>query len=159
MTLLLPTRRGLITGLASLLVAAPAIVRAASIMQVKAVEWWPEPVLRSFNDYRGYYKLVGRKVVPCGLMEWAKSFGKQHIAMTSIGGRTISTVFLGMDRGYPWSVKGAIVFETMVFRASGKPDETHREITTERYCTYEEAEAGHRAMVARIEAIGKLGKP
>lgn len=41
------TRRGLITGLVALTATAPAIVRAASLMPVKAtpplVEWPPEP--------------------------------------------------------------------------------------------------------------------
>jgi hypothetical protein len=34
-----PTRRGLITGLGAFFCAAPAIVRATSIMPVHAIEW------------------------------------------------------------------------------------------------------------------------
>jgi hypothetical protein len=36
-----PTRRGLITGLGAFFCAAPAIVRATSIMPVHAIEWSP----------------------------------------------------------------------------------------------------------------------
>lgn len=45
------TRRGLITGLVSLM-AAPAIVRAASIMPVKAVihEWVPSMAFEAVKD-------------------------------------------------------------------------------------------------------------
>lgn len=37
---IVPSRRGFITGLASLLIAAPAIVKATNIMPVKTVDHW-----------------------------------------------------------------------------------------------------------------------
>jgi hypothetical protein len=39
MSLESPSRRGLLTGIGALFIAAPAIVRAASIMPVHAIEW------------------------------------------------------------------------------------------------------------------------
>lgn len=53
-----PSRRGLITGLAAL-IAAPALVRASSIMPVKA---WVEPVITGIDlgrsDFTAYSVLV-----------------------------------------------------------------------------------------------------
>jgi hypothetical protein len=54
MTLEIPTRRGFITGLISL-VAAPAIVRASSLMPVKLME--PEVIMR-FTSYGGGFSVM-----------------------------------------------------------------------------------------------------
>ena len=64
----------------------------------------------------------------------------RHIGDTTINGFRVSTVFLGLDhqfRGGP-----PLIFETMVFPGG----------TCDRYSTWEEAEAGHRAMIERVKA-------
>lgn len=74
------------------------------------------------------------------VLEWAKWFekGNRHVAYTVLGVRTISTVFLGID--YSFGFGDPLLFETMIFGPDG--DEYQ-----ERYCTYEEAEAGHKEAV------------
>ena len=52
----------------------------------------------------------------------------------------ISTVFLGLDHG--WSGGPPVVFETMIF---GGPEDQFQE----RYCTWAEAESGHKRAVWR----------
>lgn len=70
------------------------------------------------------------------------SFGKrnQHTIQ-------ISTVFLGLDYSFGFE-KGAkpVVFETMTFSEFKKIEQVQ-----ERYCTYEEALAGHKKVVAKIK--------
>jgi hypothetical protein len=86
------------------------------------------------------YILIGRDVKRCDdIHEWGKWFqnADRHIGedLFSDGAR-VSTVFLGLDHrslddGPP------VLFETMIF---GGP---HNE-WQDRYCTYDEAEAGHK---------------
>jgi hypothetical protein len=93
-----------------------------------------------------YYRLDRHKAVPCAdLMEWAQNFDimDRHVADDMIGESRVSTVFLGIDHrllgdGPP------LIFETLVF---GGPlaDEM------DRYSTWEESEAGHTAMVKRVQ--------
>ena|SRR4030067_896316 len=67
---------------------------------------------------------------------------------------TVSTVFLGIDHSFTANKSPAtpVLFETMVF--GGKHDGD-----MERYCTWDEAETGHRQMCERVglikEAHGK----
>jgi len=61
----------------------------------------------------------------------------------------VSTIFLGLDHR-PWGAHGPpILFETMVF---GGPLDQEQE----RYGTWEEAAAGHTAMVARVRWLSGL---
>lgn len=90
-----------------------------------------------------HWILEGRTPVAVDMMTWAKWFGdmnNRHIAYAHVGGLSISTVFLGIDHGF--MEREPILFETMVFGAG----ET---LEMDRYATYEEAEAGHRKMVAK----------
>jgi hypothetical protein len=73
--------------------------------------------------------------------EWRRSTDRR-IARDEINGVTISTVFLGIDHGFGYGAP--VLFETMVF--GGELDQEQ-----ERYTTYEAAEAGHAAMVARVK--------
>ena len=95
------------------------------------------------------YILEGHNLVPCeDLMEWADWFEKteRHVANEVVdGGPQVSTVFLGMDHGGIFNQGPPILFETMVF---GGPLDQEQD----RYATWEEAEAGHKAMVARVRA-------
>lgn len=81
--------------------------------------------------------------VPVDLMTWAKWFetAERHVAKTDIAHVHISTVFLGLNHN--WGEGPPLLFETLVF---GGPlaDEV------ERYATWNEAEAGHKAMVERV---------
>lgn len=78
-------------------------------------------------------------------MEWARWFetAERHVALEKVGGIRISTVFLGLDHNF--SMNGnPVLFETMTFVGRWTEDEMRR------YCTYEEAEAGHREIVENI---------
>lgn len=63
-------------------------------------------------------------------------------------GVDISTVFLGFDHGFGQGLP--ILFETMIF--GGPYDQWQR-----RYCTWDEAEAGHRHAVALATHCQWLG--
>ncbi len=92
-----------------------------------------------------HYILQGRKMVPATLEEWgrwlqepdAKRVGLTHLD----GGVKVSTVFLGIDHGYGHGP--AMWFETMIF--GGDHDGFQ-----DRYTTYEQAEAGHAAVVRAL---------
>ena len=94
----------------------------------------------------GLYVLRGHEpIMVTDTVEWGKCFQSKdrQVARTKVGEAEVSTVFLGMDHSLGGSVP--ILFETMVF--GGKLDEE-----MERYRTWDEAEAGHTAMVARVRA-------
>jgi hypothetical protein len=79
------------------------------------------------------------------LMKWAHWFEKadRHVGLTLVGDVKVSTVFLGLDHN--WGKQGPpIVFETMIF--GGKHDQYQ-----ERYCTWDEALAGHKQALALVK--------
>src|SRR3990167_5954569 len=87
-------------------------------------------------------------------MTWAKWFEKARhdrvVARTNVvPGSDVSTVFLGLD--HQWGDGPPLIFETMVF--GGPLDQE-----TERYSTWEEAEAGHAQMVERVRRAPGGGK-
>jgi hypothetical protein len=95
----------------------------------------------------GYYVLLGKLAVPePDVMKWAHWLGtaNRHVAQDKIGGVMVSTIFLGLDHSHGRG-EFPVLFETMVFRG-GDPQEQ------DRYETWEQAEAGHKAMVALIRA-------
>ena len=91
----------------------------------------------------------GHTPIPCySLYEWGRWLESEARIVDWTGSTTfyVSTVFLGLDqrmlgKGPP------IVFETMVFR-NGRGDEC------EQYSSWDDAEAGHKAMARRV--FGKL---
>ena len=99
----------------------------------------------------GLYKLDGHKAVRCyDSREWGRSYGSlDRIVQQSLVGDVgdehirVSTVFLGVDHSFGPCSK-PLLFETMVFGGplNGEMD---------RYPTWEEAEAGHKAMLNRVE--------
>lgn len=93
-----------------------------------------------------YYKLDGKNLVPCDLMEWARWFenGNRHVAQDVLGEFRVSTVFLGLDHSF--GSGPPLLFETMIF---GPPDHNLNE-TMDRYTTWEQAEAGHQAMLDKV---------
>lgn len=89
----------------------------------------------------------GRTPVRCHqLIDWGMWIqnNDRHVAQTYIRGIHISTVFLGLDHSWGGYGDGRpVLFETMVF--GGSLDQE-----MDRYCTWEEAEAGHDEMVKRM---------
>lgn len=65
----------------------------------------------------------------------------KRVAKTKIGDITISTVWLGLDHRY--GDGDPVIFETMQFGGDADQD-------ADRYCTLEEAEAGHAIWVRSI---------
>lgn len=71
----------------------------------------------------------------------------QRVALDEIpGGVIVSTVFLGINHNWSSVRSIPILFETMLFDTG---DEWEGE-TQWRYCTYEEAVAGHKETVERL---------
>jgi hypothetical protein len=92
------------------------------------------------------YILDGKRAVECGdLMTWAKWFenaGNRRVADETIDGVRVSTVFLSLD--YSFGDGPPMLFETMVFGGSLDQEQ-------DRCTTWDEAEAMHEAMVARVK--------
>lgn len=98
------------------------------------------------------YILEGKNPVRChDPLQWSTwmASAPTQVAKTAVGETTVSTAFLGIDPGNgtsaPW------LFETMVF--GGELDKA-----MERYCTWSEAEAGHKTMVQRVKALASTGE-
>ena len=90
------------------------------------------------------YILDGKKVVPVAdLLEWAKWFEScdRRIARDEKNGVVVSTIFLGLDHQFGGGPP--LLFQTV---ASGGPHDQDQE----RYSTWEDAEAGHKAMCERV---------
>lgn len=94
-----------------------------------------------------YYKLdENKKVVKCtpeeceeGLRGRATDNSSWRVNDTTIGPYWISTIFLGIDHRHSWSkTEEPIVFETMI-----KHEKDGWLNYQERYCTWDEAKAGH----------------
>lgn len=98
------------------------------------------------------YILEGRKVVPVDLMTWANWYEStdRRVARTETGNGDVSTVFLGID--HQFGDGEPLIFETLVF--GGPLDQE-----MERYSTWEQAEAGHAAMIERVRnAVSEEGE-
>jgi hypothetical protein len=97
-----------------------------------------------------YYILKGHETVPVyDVLEWARAFETmdRRVAEDHVGESRISTMFLGIDHSFrPGGPP--LVFETMVF--GGTMDDWQ-----ERYCTWNQAVEGHRAIVEKIRAWDK----
>lgn len=91
-------------------------------------------------------------VRPATMMEWGRwlettSDDAKRVAHAAIGDDVVvSTVFLGMDHGFPPDPHRPVLWETLVF--GGVLD---GEMC--RYRSEEEALRGHREMVARVLAV------
>ena len=88
-----------------------------------------------------FYYLDGHEVKPCDRETW-RAHGLPHVEFTRIDAIEISTVFLGID--HQFGDGPPLLFETMVF--GGSLDQEQRY-----YTTWDEAVAGHAAMVARVK--------
>jgi hypothetical protein len=85
--------------------------------------------------------------------QWMETFENRRIALDTIGGITVSTVFLGVDHNFSGE-GGPILFESLVTaKYLDEPDSvTEQELETVRYRTYEEAVKGHSALVLQAKA-------
>lgn len=93
---------------------------------------------------RGHYILDGKEPVEVSdIMTWATQFetAGRIVKKTTLGEVEVSTVFLGLD--HQWGDGPPLLFETMVF--GGEHDQEQW-----RYSTWDEAVAGHDAVVAKI---------
>ena len=97
-----------------------------------------------------HYILVdGKPVKESDLIEWSiwhEAERYKYQKRTVIAGTVVSTVFLGIDHSFVVRSEVPILWETMVF--GGRYHEYQ-----ERYCTQEEAYAGHEISCALI--LGK----
>lgn len=95
------------------------------------------------------YILEGKEIKPVDLLTWAAWFetADRHIAKTPVGKYDVSTVFSGLNHNFGGG-NPPLLFETTVFRH----DDGSREHYCNRYSTYTEAEEGHAATVAKLEA-------
>jgi hypothetical protein len=92
-----------------------------------------------------YYVLDGKTAKPVAdVIEWGKHFYRDNrrVAEDDTDKGRVSTVFLGLDHAFGSGPPE--IFETMVF--GGDLDGE-----MERYSTWEQAEAGHKAMVAKLK--------
>lgn len=101
-----------------------------------------------YRERRLGYSLIGHEPIAFDdLLTWAESFemlrrrGANIVAQDYVGSVLVSTVFLGTDMA--WSGP-PLLFETMTF---GKDADVQ-----DRYSTWEEAEAGHRKVIAWLQA-------
>lgn len=86
-----------------------------------------------------YFKLDGHTPVPCELDEVDFDIKTRLVAETKIDDDCwVSTVFLVIN--HAWDDGTPVLFETMIF--GGEHNEYQK-----RYCTWEEAEEGHREAV------------
>jgi hypothetical protein len=110
----------------------------------------------------GKYRLEGTTpVLEPDLMAWARWYetanDERRVAEAIFGppgaeeSIRVSTVFLGID--HQWGNGPPMLFETMVFA-----DGSEMDLECERYATWDEAMAGHLAMVERVKAARDGGE-
>ena len=89
-----------------------------------------------------YMLIDGKIVAEPDIIKWAQWFetAQRVVARDEVGDVLVSTVFLGIDHGF--TRQGPpILWETMIF---GGPHDQYQD----RYCTQEEALAGHATALA-----------
>jgi hypothetical protein len=117
---------------------------------------WAEHFPQGYPHQRTYfYKLdKDKKPVPCSSYEFSmqcEHFEKfKRVTKTQLGPYTVSTVFLCIDHN-AGSEGPPVLFETMIWsdKKTDNPGEFFNFQT--RYCTWEEAVAGHNFVVGMIE--------
>ena len=99
-----------------------------------------------------YMLINGEVVATDNFVEWAMWFASADrcVAFTDLGDCQVSTVFLGIDRGFNRAAR-PILFETMMFSYN-----TSNDLEMTRCCTLDEAMAMHDAMVSRILSHGVI---
>jgi hypothetical protein len=107
-----------------------------------------------------YYILNGKEPVPCrdpsAWSTWYCRPANRVVAQTVVGQKMVSTVFLGIDHNF-LGYGPPILFETMVFAALEDDEVCDDDLGQRRYCTWEEAEAGHHDVVSSLSRMADLG--
>jgi hypothetical protein len=105
----------------------------------------PPRVFFMKQDIPRYYVLEGHIPVPCDLMVWAVKLQEtRKIARDLLKDILVSTIFLGLDHNFIGEGP-PVLFETMAFdegKCNGQSI-----LYENRYCTWSEAEAGHKGVI------------
>lgn len=112
--------------------------------------------LREIEDRHYFYRLDGHTPVSCSMTEWARAresgfAGRQPYRVAESwfgvpkaeGSAYVSTVFLSTDHAF--GLGRPVLFETLVFWDGHQLDQECK-----RYCTWDEAAEGHKAMTDRV---------
>jgi hypothetical protein len=102
----------------------------------------------------------GHTPEPCySLLEWGRwlaDIEHRRIAYTGNDVKWVSTVFLGLDQRFLWGGGPPLVFESMAFVHEGRmtdfgrgPEPVPETLDQVRYSSWDDAEAGHKAMVRK----------
>lgn len=105
---------------------------------------------------RRWYKLIGQDIVEtddfADWISWAETADMQ-VDLTENADFRVSTIFL--DTNHDWRGERPILFETMVFVKESYEDRIPKDESLDRhqrrYSTWEDALAGHAAVVALLE--------
>lgn len=76
----------------------------------------------------------------------------KRVGLDEVGETRVSTVFLGLDHN--WGDGPPILFETMVFSNDVDYDQYQY-----RYCTWDEAEKGHKLILSKVKNSEPLNTP
>jgi hypothetical protein len=85
---------------------------------------------------------------------WMEDSRKRRVAGTTTRFHWVSTMFLGLD--HQWDKGPPLLFETMVFERTDETNENEIDWLggeCHRYSTWDDAVAGHAAVVRRIEKL------
>lgn len=109
------------------------------------------------SDLGRYYVLDRHHTVVAtrDVLEWGRFFEKRKkriVKQETIGHYWVSTVFLGINHGF--GTGPPVLFETMVFLDKEDPHDGRESGDCERYCTWDEAAAGHEVVCARLRENG-----
>jgi len=121
---------------------------------------WRLDLARKNPKLQFYVLDANHRPVPVDdIKEWAQFFEDdeaRRVALTSINGLRVSTVFLGLDHGWN-SNRRPILFETMIFPDKHPTPEIDLERIKDwahayqtRYASWDEAIAGHQVVVTII---------
>lgn len=99
-----------------------------------------------------YYDRRGRAITQSESFRLRENPEYKRVAETTLpNGWWVSTVWLTID--HRWDETGQpIIFETMVFESSESATEADHPVGTTRYCTEDEALAGHLRIVMQLQA-------
>lgn len=111
---------------------------------------YPAELRRELSGPRYWVLDENNNPAPAGVMGWGqqRESGGHLVELTEfhVAGQTepvvVSTVFLGMDHGFGFGAR-PVLFETLV-----RPGDALQE----QYCSWDEAVAGHKAIVAQLMA-------
>lgn len=101
-----------------------------------------------------YYDRAGQPIDAERISQLLVDHEYRRVAETTVGPYWVSTIWLGVDHGFPLTGPGRprkpVIFETMVFAPDG--DAPWADIDCRRYCTEDEARAGHEETVLLVRA-------